>query len=230
MRYEWDFGAGSRRSGTDATVSKAYDDPGTYNVILTVTDEVGQTGQTTQTITVGGGTPTASFSFSPTQPMINQSVSFNAGGSSAGSASSITTYTWDFGDGSSVSGSAATRSHTYSTAGTYVVRLTITNSDGERATTTQNVPVGNPQPTAAFTMSPTDPSAGQSVQFNGSSSTAPAGATITSYVWDFGDGAPAGSGAITSHTYAVAATYTVQLRVTDSTGRTATSTQTLTVD
>jgi PKD repeat protein len=230
VRYEWDFGAGSRRSGTDATVSKAYDDPGSYTVLLTVTDEVGQTGQATRIVSVGGGAPVASFTFSPTQPMVNQSVSFNAGASSPGSASSITTYAWNFGDGSSASGSAATRSHTYTNAGTYVVTLTITNSDGEKSTTTENVPVGDPQPTAVFTMSPTDPSAGQSVQFNGSSSTAPAGSTITSYVWDFGDGSPAGSGTNTSHTYVVAATYTVRLTVTDSSGKTATSTQTLTVD
>jgi PKD repeat protein len=228
VKYDWDFGAGSKRSGTDGTVSKTYDDPGTYNVVLTVTDEVGQTGQATRTVTVGGGEPTASFTFSPTQPNAGQSISFNAGGSSPGSASSITTYSWNFGDGTT--GTGATPSKTYSANGTYVVRLTITNSDGETASTTQNVNVGVAAgPTASFTMSPTDPVVGTVVQFNGGGSTAPSGSTITSYLWDFGDGVT-GSGVTSSHAYGAAFTYTVRLTVTDSAGRTATSTQTLTVD
>jgi PKD repeat protein len=44
VRYDWNFGDGSpRRSGV--SVSNAYTAGGTYNVILTVTDEVGQTSQ-----------------------------------------------------------------------------------------------------------------------------------------------------------------------------------------
>ena len=72
VRYDWDFGAGSRRSGTDATVSKAYDDPGAYTVVLTVTDEVGQTAQATRIVSVGGGQPAA---HSRSHPLSRWSIS-----------------------------------------------------------------------------------------------------------------------------------------------------------
>ena len=42
--------------------------------------------------------------------------------------------------------------------------------------------------TASFTTSPAAPVAGQAVTFNGSASTAASGDSITSYLWNFGDG------------------------------------------
>ena len=229
VRYDWDFGSGSRRSGS--TVTKAYETAGTYNVVLTVTDEVGQIGQSTSPVTISAGasgqTVSANITFSPTQPTVGQTVFFNGSASSPGSASSITSYSWNFGDGTT--GTGVTRSKTYSSSGTYVVRLTVVNSDGQTATTTANVPVSViANPTALFSMSPTNPTVGTAVFFNGSSSTAPAGSTIATYAWDFGDGST-GTGVTPSHTYGANFAYTVRLTVTDSTGRTATSTQTITV-
>jgi hypothetical protein len=49
-------------------------------------------------------------------------------------------YRWTFGDGST--GSGDTLSHTYKTAGTYDVTLTVTYADGERASKTIPVVVG----------------------------------------------------------------------------------------
>jgi subtilisin family serine protease len=57
-----------------------------------------------------------------------------------------------------------------------------------------------------------------SCSFDGSDSSAPEG-SITDWSWSFGDGA-SGSGATASHTYAADGTYTVSLTVTDSGGRT----------
>jgi PKD repeat protein len=228
VRYDWDFGTGSRRSG--ATVTRDYDVTGTFNVVLTVTDEVGQTGRTSQTLTVtasAAGRPTAIVNFSPTQPVVNQTVFFNGTASTPGAASSITSYSWDFGDGTT--GTGATPSHAFAIAGTYVVRLTITNSDGQTGTTTVNVVVGGtPGSTASFSISPINPRVGTIVNFDGSGSTAPAGSTITNYAWDFGDGTT-GNGVNVQHTYTAAFTYTIRLTVTDSAGRTATTTQVLTV-
>jgi PKD repeat protein/pimeloyl-ACP methyl ester carboxylesterase len=70
----------------------------------------------------------------------------------------------------------------------------------------------------AFTVS----FSGLQASFDASTSTP--GADITSYAWDFGDGATA-TGSTTSHTYATYSTWSVTLTVTDSYGRTASTSQ-----
>jgi PKD repeat protein len=81
-----------------------------------------------------------------------------------------------------------------------------------------------PAPTAAFTATPMSGNAPLDVTFNANGSTSPGGATITDYSWSFG-----GSGAVVTHTYGAAGTYTVVLTVTDSRGQTASSNATITV-
>jgi PKD repeat protein len=89
------------------------------------------------------------------------------------------------------------------------------------------IQVGNfTGPTAAFTVSPTTGTTTTTFQFNGADSS-PLG-NITDFAWDFGDGASA-HGQTASHQYAAAGTYTVRLTVTDSSGRVATKSQTVTV-
>jgi PKD repeat protein len=65
------------------------------------------------------------------------------------------------------------------------------------------------------------------VSFNGTGST-DSGGTITSYSWNFGDGAT-GSGATVSHTYTATGTFTATLTVTDNLGATASATTSISV-
>ncbi len=82
-----------------------------------------------------------------------------------------------------------TAGHAYTTAGTYVVTLTISDAFGRSAQKSANVVVAaGVNPTAAFTSSPSDPLVNQPVNFNASGSRAAPGRTIKSYDWDFGDG------------------------------------------
>ena len=67
------------------------------------------------------------------------------------------------------------------------------------------------------------------VSFDASGSTDPDGGEISSYAWEFGDGATA-SGAQVSHTYDMAGDYDVTLTVVDDEGTDATATETVTVD
>ena len=135
VSYAWEFGTGSTKSGM--IVSKTYDTAGTYNVSLTVTDDAGNKGTTSQAVTVGAGT--ADFTFSPTGPTAGSSVNFNA--STSTSADPIASYNWDFGDGTIITTTSPTTSHTYSTAGAYTVTLIVTDTKSRTANTSKTVTV-----------------------------------------------------------------------------------------
>lgn len=220
--FAWNFGDGSRGSGV--TPTHQYSLGATYTVTLTVTNDIGQSSTTSRTITVSATSAqvVASFTFSPTGPGVNQDVFFNASASTPSSG----TFVWDFGDGSR--GSGITPTHQYSQGATYTVTLTVTNSNGQSATTSRTVPVTAATIVASFTVSPTDPSISlgtNTVIFDATGSSS----GVTAWTWDFGDGTAAGAGQKTSHTFSKAGTWIVRLTVTDSAGRTATTTNSVTV-
>jgi PKD repeat protein len=219
VSYAWDFGDGATATGVTAT--HPYATAGTYTVKLTVTDNQGATGTASQqvTATAPNQPPTAAFTYTPT----NLTVAVD-GSTSSDPDGTIASYAWDFGDGATATGVTAT--HPYATAGTYTVKLTVTDNKGATNSTSQQVtvtaPVNQP-PVAAFTYTPTN----LSVAVDGSTSHDPDG-TIASYAWDFGDGATA-TGVTASHPYATAGTYTVALTVTDNLGATNSTSQQVTV-
>jgi glucose/arabinose dehydrogenase len=75
----------------------------------------------------------------------------------------------------------------------------------------------NRGPTAVASANPTSGPAPLAVNFDGRASSDPDGDPL-SYEWNFGDGAPADSGAQVSHTYASPGTYTATLTVRDGRG------------
>src|SRR5206468_4830722 len=93
----------------------------------------------------------------------------------------------------------------------------------------KQVTVGNGSPVAAITFSPTAPHLTDTLTFDASGSAAASGATITSYAWNFGDGATSSSGPTTSHKYSSVGSFTVRVTVTDNQGRTGTATVTVSV-
>jgi PKD repeat protein len=178
-------------------------------------------------------TPTPFFTWAPLPVNVNVPVTFDASNSCPGAANldssgkvlsckfstsaAITNYAWNFGDGAT--GSGRTVSHTFTTARTFNVTLTITNDRGVTASTTQQISAAaTAVPTAVFTPSTGSPGINQVVNFNAGASTAAAGRTIASYSWNFGDGATGGGINIT-HAYAAAGTFTVTLTVTDDLGQ-----------
>jgi PKD repeat protein len=89
----------------------------------------------------------ASFSFSPTSPTTGQTISFT--GSASGGTSPYT-FNWAFGDGATGIGNPV--SHSYAASGTYTVLLTVKDSTGATASTSQALTVTQPA-TPDFTIS-----------------------------------------------------------------------------
>jgi PKD repeat protein len=219
--YAWNFGNGT--SGSGATPSATYATAGTFTVTLTVTDNGGATSQANSTVTVTTNTqPPVANAGGPYTGTANVAISFN-GAASRDPDGSVVSYLWNFGDGTTASGVTAV--HAYTAAGSYTVRLTVTDNDGltNSASTTAQVSDGSGlQPPVARPAGPYQGTTASPVAFDGSASSDPDG-TIVSYDWTFGDGGTA-SVAKPTHAYSTAGTYTVTLTVTDDTGRKATAT------
>lgn len=83
-----------------------------------------------------------------------------------------------------------------------------------------------PEPPQADISSPAEGVVNQPVRFDAGGSTS--GGDITQFAWDFGDGSKS-EGAVSEHSYAAPGTYTVKLTITDSNSKTATATQSITI-
>jgi PKD repeat protein len=92
--------------------------------------------------------PIANFTYSPTFPYVGQAVTFDASGSSDIDGT-IVSYEWDFGDG--LMGTDVVTTHTYESAGTFTVTLTVTDDLGATDTLQQEITV-DPLPTLTITI------------------------------------------------------------------------------
>jgi PKD repeat protein len=142
----------------------------------------------------------------------------------------ITSYFWEFGDGSSAMGAEV--SYMYRTAGSFPVKLTVTDDDGSQVVSEKVVTImpgakTMTTPVAEFNVFPQNPSLLQAVWFSGLPSSVPNG-TISRYFWDFGDGKNA-TGAITFHRYWLPGTYRITLTVWDEQGASSQKSFSLTV-
>ncbi|ALM09128.1 hypothetical protein SB49_02475 [Sediminicola sp. YIK13] len=129
VRYEWDFDDGTTSSirTNGSAFSHTFTQAGTYQVVLTVTDEEGLIGTATMTITISETNlaPNAVATATPLEGSAPLEVAFD--GSASTDDIGIISYTWDFGDGTT--SNETSPSHTYGFAGEFDVVLTV--SDGE---------------------------------------------------------------------------------------------------
>ncbi|MEA3165483.1 MAG: hypothetical protein QOJ26_340 [Thermoplasmata archaeon] len=121
ITYAWTFGDGATAIG--ATVSHMYGAAGTYTVTLSVSDgSLASTASQGVSVVKPNQAPTAGFTASAS----NLAAAFDASASSDPDGTPLS-YAWTFGDGATASGRTASR--TYVAAGTYTVKLTV--SDGQ---------------------------------------------------------------------------------------------------
>jgi PKD repeat protein len=136
--YEWRFGDGSASNEAQlgACCDHRFTHPGTYTVVLTVTDRDGLTASASQQIVALNSEPLASCRLSNDAPLPNEVVRFDASGS-LDLDGEIVECAWDFGDGTALRGIDV--AHAYDEVGTYTVCLTVTDDAGASATTTHVV-------------------------------------------------------------------------------------------
>lgn len=217
INYEWDFGDGSDIQ-IGRSVSYVYNDPGIYQVTLTVQDDFGK--EATKTAEVEAKTissePEARFQTVPaaTEGLLTGTLPFVVrfdGSGSVDADDDIVDYEWDFGTGSTSTGQNA--SHTFEEAGSYTVTLTVRDSQSQESTASLSVTVEEPGVKSVIIADPQEGNVPLTIDFDGSSSSAFKG-QIVSYEWDFGDGTPSTiTSARISHKYNNVGTFTVKLKV-----------------
>jgi len=200
--YLWIFGDGGPNSNSSATtVNRQFNTAGTFIVTLIATAGNGCKDTATHTVTVNPK-PKAQFTADTTAHCkIPATVSFT--NSSTGAAA----YEWRFGDNTSSTTTNAT--HTYNNWGTYPVTLVAIGSNGCRDSQMLNIRVDTP--TVTITQNPAIVCAPDTVSFGVTIN--PATWTVSSYLWDFGDGGT-GSGSNPAHLYNDSGTYIVRVIIT----------------
>lgn len=203
--WSWDFGDGN--TSTLQNPVHNYITTGTFVVSLIVTDTIFGCRDTVYD-TVRVSLPTADFNGNPLFGCAPVATSFTD--LSVANSSSITGWSWNFGDGNT--STLQNPTHIYTTPGIYTVTLTVTDSIGctNTETKTNYVQVLGPQvkfgPDTVAGFCP-----GTTVNFTDSTLF---GSPITSWAWDFGDG---GTSPLQNPTYTYnnQGTFTVTLIVTD---------------
>ncbi len=200
LNYQWDFGDGGTSTLTNP--SHTYLAIGSFTVRLIVTNAAGCTDTLTRNNVITIGIVNAAFS-SPDTVCQNSPLAFT--NTSSPIPSSVA---WDFGDGTI--SALLNPSKTYTTAGTYLVRMIALF--GACADTAYKTITVLPQPTVGFTANPTiSCSLPFIVNFTNTSTGA------VSYLWNFGD-ASSSTSANPVHTYTSFGNFTVTLVATNSNG------------
>ena len=127
VSYLWDFGDGS--TSEEANPSYIYHEARTYNLSLTITDDLDQTHTSIKEVNITNlnQLPIAE-SNGPYAGSVDSTISFSKQGS-IDPGGSIIAYFWNFGDGTT--SLLANPTHVYSEAGEFDVTLTIADGNGK---------------------------------------------------------------------------------------------------
>lgn len=191
VAWAWDFGDGN--TSTAANPAHIYAAPGSYNVTLTVWNNVGCSHTITQAVTIRPK-PTADF--------VADTVCWTFSTSFTDLSTGAVDWLWDFGD--NTGSTLQNPQHLYANAGVYTVTLIVTNAQGCEDTI-QKLVVVHPRPQADFDYD-------TACAYRPTSFTDLTVGAATFWLWDFGDG---GSSTLQNptHVYTQGGTYQVTLVV-----------------
>ncbi len=177
VSYKWNFGDGF--SATSQNASHIYTKTGSFDVSLIVTSASGCSDTLIRKAYIQIQPPKITLTNLPDSGCAPFTKTF---GSKISSVDSVTGYVWDFGDGTTSTLLAPT--HTFSTAGSYTIKLTITTLGGCSSTATVvNGVIASTIPTSNFSADPTNTCAKTLVNFTDLST-----GNATHWLWSFGDG------------------------------------------
>ncbi|WP_157986618.1 PKD domain-containing protein [Chitinophaga alhagiae] len=204
VSWQWDLGNGA--TSTEQSPRASYPAPGTYKVVLTVKNAAGNTHTAEKTVTVWEK-PKPDFTAGPAKGCIPLPVTFTDKSDPVNG--TITAYSWDFGDGTTGSGSSPV--HTYNDVLSAAVTLTITNSNGCTASKQISNIVDAAAPLAAgFSISDKFLCTAPGTLTITNTTTGPGNLT---YAWDFGDGGTSSDANPAPHNYTTRGVYKVKLTV-----------------
>jgi gliding motility-associated-like protein len=207
----WDFGNGIQNNPVTNPFIHPYANPGSYDVRLVITDNIGCRDSSWLFAYIQGHHPQPAFVSADTGCI---GVPINFTNNSTLTDTSI----WSFGDNTANLYNVTTPSHTYAQLGTYNVKLIVKDIFGCKDSLTKNAKVTIVKPAAKFSVAPDSISA--CIPFNASFDASLSFSGIASYTWDFGDGSPPVTLAMptATHTFLFPNYYTVTLTVTNTWG------------
>lgn len=179
--YEWNFGDGGTATTSTPTTPHNYTGFGNYTASVKAIAATGCFATATYAVTVQR--PVITANVSPTSGCIPAAVSFSASANMP-AGDIVTSYAWNFGDGSPVNNTATGANiHPYTVVGSYTPTVSITTIGG--CTNTYNYPA------IAYGTAPTGLVANSDKLIYCGSETSQFTATANdanSYTWNFGDG------------------------------------------
>ena len=213
VQYQWDFGNGNSASYTYPNgIADAYNLSGYYTIRLITTDIYGCRDTVTKPNYIRINGPIASYTAANTAGCRGLTTTFTDRSINDG-ISNIIRWRWDFGDGTvQTFTTGGTFTHTYNTAGTFTVKLVVTDAGGcmDSLVMPNLVIATDPVPDFITADSLTCP--GRTVNFTNTSN-----AIAYTSAWDFGDGNTSTLQS-PSNVYTNTGLYTVKLRITDQYG------------
>ena len=223
VSYRWVFGDGADMLGEDAF--HAYAAEGSYDVLLLLIDTAGrETAIGAKVHVVASSPPQVDFSVlrDPEDPILRAGSPILFRDESFSRDAALVAWSWQFGDGSQASGAQVT--HTYASAGEYIVTLEATHARALSGVQTQSLAIAHRLPNASFSVSTERAVNAEPLIFDARASSHPDGGAIVLYRWDFDSDGEIDAESETPSVEAIfpqPGTYSVRLTVVDAWGGTA---------